>query len=49
MYKSLFHDFSEYKGNEIVTQVKNYNAETIKMFAEMEKADEQELENKLRN
>lgn len=48
IYKSLFHDFSEYKGNEIVTQVKNYNAETIKMFEEMENADNQELESKIR-
>ena len=47
MYKSLFHDFGEYKGNEIVTQVKNYNEETKKMFAEMEAADEKELENRI--
>ncbi len=43
MYKSLFHDFGEYKGNEIVTQIKNYNDETIRIFAEMEKNDEAEL------
>jgi hypothetical protein len=41
--KSLFHDFCEFKGNEIVTQFKNYNADTIKMFAEIEAEDENEL------
>ncbi|MBP3464126.1 MAG: HD domain-containing protein [Clostridia bacterium] len=47
MYKSLFHDFSEYKGNEIVTQVKNYNQDTIKLFAELEENDEKELKSKV--
>ncbi len=42
-YKSLFHDFGEYKGNEIVTQIKNYNEDTKKMFAEIEENDEKEL------
>lgn len=31
--KALFHDFGEYKGTEIVTQFKNYNDVTKKMFA----------------
>lgn len=47
IYKSLFHDFAEYKGNEIVTQVKNYNEDTIKLFAELEEVDEQELKEKV--
>lgn len=45
--KSLFHDFGEYKGNEIVTQVKNYNEDTIKMFKEIEEKDELELKSKI--
>ncbi len=45
--KSLFHDFGEYKGNEIVTQVKNYNEDTIKMFKEIEKTDEKDLKEKI--
>lgn len=45
--KSLFHDFSEFTGNEIVTQVKNYNEDTIKMFAEIEEKDEEVLKEKL--
>lgn len=45
--KSLFHDFGEYKGNEIVTQVKNYNDATKKMFKEIEENDELELKNKI--
>lgn len=45
--KSLMHDFSEYKGNEIVTQFKNYNDITKKMFAEIEEADERDLEKKI--
>ena len=45
--KSLFHDFGEYKGNEIVTQVKNYNEDTIKMFKEIEDKDELELKSKI--
>lgn len=47
LYKSLFHDFSEYKGNEIVTQIKYYNETTIKMFLEIEEEDEKELEEKI--
>lgn len=47
MHKSLVHDFGEYKGNEIVGQVKYYNEDTKRMFAEMEETDEKELENKI--
>ena len=42
--KTLFHDFGEYKGNEIVSQIKLYNEETKAMFAEIEENDEKELE-----
>ena len=45
--KSLFHDFGEYKGTEIVTHFKNYNEVTKKMFAEIEERDEKELEGKI--
>lgn len=45
--KSLFHDFGEFKGTEIVTQIKNYNDVTKKMFAEIEENDEKELEGKI--
>lgn len=45
--KSLFHDFGEYKGTEIITQFKNYNEITKKMFAEIEANDEKELEEKI--
>lgn len=45
--KSLFHDFGEFKGTEIVTQIKNYNDVTKKMFAEIEESDEKELEGKI--
>lgn len=45
--KSLFHDFGEYKGNEIITQVKNYNEDTKKMFKMMEEADEKDLKEKI--
>lgn len=41
--KSLFHDFGEYKGNEIITYIKNYNNITKKMFAEVEAKDEEDL------
>jgi len=47
MIKSLFHDFSEYKGTEIVTQFKNYNDITKKMFKEIESEDEKDLEIKI--
>lgn len=47
--KSIFHDFGEYKGNEIVTQVKNYNEDTKKMFKMMEEADERDLKEKIGN
>ena len=47
LVKSLFHDFAEYKGTEIITQFKNYNDITIKMFAEIEENDERELEGKI--
>lgn len=49
VYKSLFHDFSEYKGNEIVAQIKLYNDETKKMFAEIEENDENNLKELLGN
>lgn len=42
--KSLFHDFGEYKGTEVVTHFKNYNDVTRKMFAEIEAKDEKDLE-----
>jgi len=45
--KSLFHDFGEYKGNEIITQVKNYNEDTKKMFYAMGKADEKQLKEQI--
>lgn len=45
--RTLFHDFGEYKGNEIVTQVKYYNEDTIKMFKEIEEIDEKELQSKV--
>lgn len=41
--KSLFHDFGEYKGNEVVTHFKNYNDVTKKIFAEIELKDEKYL------
>lgn len=47
LVKSLFHDFAEYNGTEIVTQFKNYNDSTKKMFAEIEANDEKELEGKI--
>ena len=47
LIKSIFHDFSEYKGTEIISQFKNYNEITKKMFAEIEANDEKELEEKL--
>ena len=47
LVKSLFHDFGEYKGNEIITQFKNYNNITKKMFAEIEKKDEEDLKEKI--
>ena len=45
--KSLFHDFGEYKGTEIVTQFKNYNDVSKKMFAEIEENAQKELEEKI--
>ena len=45
--KSMFHDFGEYKGTEIITHFKNYNEVTKKMFAEIEENDEKELEGKI--
>lgn len=44
MTKSLFHDFGEYKGTEIITHFKNYNDVTKRMCAEIEEKDEKELE-----
>lgn len=45
--KSLFHDFTEYKGTEIITEFKNYNDITKKMFEEIEENDENELRGKI--
>lgn len=45
--KSLFHDFSEYKGTEIISSFKYYNDITKKMFAEIEENDEKELKEKI--
>ena len=45
--KSLFHDFGEYKGTEIITHFKNYNEVTKKMFAEIEAKDEKDLEDQI--
>ena len=45
--KSMFHDFGEYKGTEIITHFKNYNEVTKKMFAEIESKDEKDLENQI--
>ena len=45
--KSLFHDFGEHKGTEIITHFKNYNETTKKMFTEIEERDEKELENQI--
>ncbi|MCX4254522.1 MAG: hypothetical protein OSJ63_04550 [Bacilli bacterium] len=47
IWKALFHDFPEYKGNEIVTQIKNYNEDTIRMFRQIENANKKDLESKL--
>lgn len=47
LLKSLFHDFGEYKGTEIITNFKNYSEETKKMFAEIEASEEKELETKI--
>lgn len=47
LVKSLFHDFGEYKGNEIITHFKNYNEITKKMFAEIEEKDEEDLKEKI--
>lgn len=47
LVKSLFHDFGEYKGNEIITGFKNYNEITKKMFAEIEEKDEEDLKEKI--
>lgn len=49
LIKSLFHDFGEYKGTEIITHFKNYNDTTKKMFEEIEANDEKELQEKIGN
>lgn len=49
IYKTLFHDFNEYKGNEIVAQVKNTNALTIEFFELLASADEEDLKSKIGN
>lgn len=47
LVKSLFHDFPEYKGTEIIAHFKYYNEVTKKMFAEIEENDENELKEKI--
>lgn len=47
LLKALFHDFGEYNGNEIVTQVKNYNEDTIAMFGQMQRTDEEQLRGRI--
>ena len=47
MVISLLHDFTEYKGTEIIAPFKNYNDITKKMFSEIETADENELIGKI--
>lgn len=47
MVISLLHDFTEYKGTEIIAPFKNYNDITKKMFSEIETADENELIEKI--
>lgn len=47
--KTLFHDFGEYKGTEIITHFKNYNETTKKMFASIEDKDEKDLESQIGN
>lgn len=41
--KALFHDFSEYSGNEIISYMKVYSKETHDLFEQIEKADEASL------
>ena len=43
VFRALFHDFSEFTGNEIVTQIKNYNDETKAIFKQIELSDEEKL------
>ncbi|MBO4293758.1 MAG: HD domain-containing protein [Clostridia bacterium] len=47
--KSLFHDFGEYKGTEIITHFKNYNELSKRMFEEIEENDQKDLENQIGN
>ena len=47
MVISLLHDFTEYKGTEIIAPFKNYNETTKEMFAEIEAVDEKELIEKI--
>lgn len=47
LLKALFHDFGECNGNEIVTQVKNYNEDTIAMFEQIQHVDEEQLRGKI--
>lgn len=46
---AVFHDFSEYKGTEITSHIKNYNEDTKKAFSKIEEADESELKEILGN
>lgn len=43
VFKALFHDFAEFTGNEIVTQIKNHNEELKTMFRKIEANDEEKL------
>jgi 5'-deoxynucleotidase YfbR-like HD superfamily hydrolase len=42
--KCLFHDFGEFKGNEIIIDIKLYNEKTREMFKNIEEKDEADLE-----
>lgn len=41
--KCLFHDFGEYKGNEIITHIKSYSNKTKEIFSKIEEKDENDL------
>ena len=44
---SLLHDFTEFKGTEIIAPFKNYNDITKKMFSEIESSDKNDLIEKI--
>ena len=46
---NLFHDFGEYKGNEIISSMKSYSKESKKMYEDIEERDENELKNLIGN